>query len=747
MTEKQLVDFTGGLLVGGDTGENDDAAILPSNPGEPVRSVVLKRPGVNLQNRVQILRDLVENGLYRADADMKWIIGGGTAAGASAATLPTVSLWNPTLGLLEVGSNIVIQPLNTPPADKVESKVYTFGTGPTLATATFRTTRHAGTATTALTTSANRTRILWVETPGQSEKCLVTTSGYAPHVTTISLKPATTVTFDDLVAAIALCTTLGDAGLSFVPSVGTNPDITLPTGGDEDYAFGGTAEREMHFLLASTLKAFVEMSGNEFDATRDGDTIGIAFDTLEDRRLCRPNYCSVGTAGKGYLFYTNDEPELIPLAIPLVKRIGTALYWLDGTIVTDTVTVANPVYFGESDSTVRRINGYADVTQQAAYNPTGPFITADPISLSANPLVAQIQAICSKINNKGSLNAAETVTGVWTHSAVTNFTGGWQASLYGTTLYANNAVNGLNIVGTVDIPSDATHYTNHAFRSTTTISDATGLTSAYITGAYCTVSVNSDMPSGTGVRGFYARINTDAALRDGQELTLFKGSVAASSTLYFDPATTTVYGLDLSSVQCPLENRLATYATNNAETSTLALCKSASDTGAVTDTGSADVLGRIQFKGVYSSAWATGAEISVTQRTRPAVYSGSKVATTLDINAQYIGLSGQLNVGSVATTDITSSPSSYSLLEGTHANTVVVTNTFGNAVLRLDGASGTLVVIVNNSADYTLQIQNESGSGPTSECVLAKKTGGLFLRGDGVYLSDYWYPISGSPIV
>lgn len=341
----QLIDFT---LTGGDTGENDSTAVEPVLPGERVSSSVMGRFTWNLQNRTQTLRNFAEDTLYRLDANMKWAITGGTAAGVGAA-IPSITTWNSTSGALAVSADLLIQPLNTPATNKAETKTYTFTDSPYTGTLSFLTTRKAGTATTTTETSANRTVIDWETSADITEPCKAVISGSPPHILTITLRTGDAAVYmSDVVDALDALDLSGELSLTFSHTEdGAIVISALPA--DAHYEFSKTAERQMFLLPAATLSTFI--SSNPL--TVDGDSILMVFDDVAHQRQFIRGACTVSN-----LVLAESHPENIPMAIPLVKRIGDNLFWLDGTVSIGNST--STMYFGESQTTVNRVKGLTD---------------------------------------------------------------------------------------------------------------------------------------------------------------------------------------------------------------------------------------------------------------------------------------------------------------------------------------------------------------------------------------------------
>lgn len=430
MTSTFLVDFNGSV---NDTGEKDSTSISPVVSGERIGQAVLQRPSEVLRTRTEILRGLVENGLYRADADMKWAITG------DAGSMPAVATWTPSTGILTTSSTIRFQPLNGPNADKGESQTYTLGTD---CEVTLETTRKDYAVP-----SANETVIVWREaTLGVGVTCTVVSSGLpTAHILTISIRDDSTTTFGNVKTALnAAGAALGAVGLVSPPTYGTGSDatvVTLPeetpdesTSTSETYLFRSSYTREYHDIPAGVFSSFFAIPGNTLT---DGDTLLVKFESVAARRSTN------GTLTDAELCISSDYPKDIPCAIPLVKRVGDDLYWLDGTVVVGPSTT--PIYFGEHQKTVNRITGYAAAASMVAnITATSPApLTDDPYTNSSGILQTVLQTLADKVNKKGSLDAAESVSATWAFAKL--------PVLGGTT-------SGLSVIPSGTIPSGTLSY-------------------------------------------------------------------------------------------------------------------------------------------------------------------------------------------------------------------------------------------------------------------------------------------------
>jgi hypothetical protein len=382
---KQVVDFTQGGPLTGDSGERGNStpgvtAIKPYTDGERAVSTNFDRPPENLRQRTEVLRTEMEEQKYLQDSDMRWTLGSGNADGlhAPAADWPEVITWaqHPTdSGLrwyFEIGPGpataLVVQPLNTPRQDMQESKTWEF---PFAASGfvTIATSRRSY-------SGANIREIVWEALPfasiaginGVHEYCDLLLSGEDDHILTITIRDDDLTTVANLQTGFtAYFVSLGLAGFT----CSTSGDLTAKArigdipAGELDYIMSGTQERELHYIPTSAFVDFFDVEdplvpGSFINCLADGDTISIVWEYFVEPGGGTDGRCqAIPASGNttvlfGQLFNTRLHPEYIPLAIPLCKRIGNELVWLDGTIITESM-VAPSVRFGENGYTVDRI--------------------------------------------------------------------------------------------------------------------------------------------------------------------------------------------------------------------------------------------------------------------------------------------------------------------------------------------------------------------------------------------------------
>jgi hypothetical protein len=394
--------------AGNDTGEREVAAIAPILPGEKVKAAIMDRPMESLRNRSEVIRDELIDQKYLQDTDIRWVIADGAAnTGLNpGGELPAV-LWNlatKTFTLPVGGSALILQPIKTPVADTVEVATFTFPEGMmpdnTIdVTSTLRNYR-----------GMNRRLITWeMIDPGLTgiDKAIATLSGAPAHHVHIQVNDDDTTQVSDVSAVLAaIAGSLMTAGFSVATTGSGNAFITagvLPA----DYEYTQVHEREMHRIPDSEFVAFF---ADPTHVLTDGDTLAVWYEYMTEpgtdgggniggrRQSCTTN--SNITLDAGQLFLTSLNPELIPIAIPICKRIGDDLLFIDGTICYGHMTDPTlPIAIGEHGYTVERIYSAASSVLVNIVNlwadglaPTG---AAGTINQAFNGIVGDLAGIAA----------------------------------------------------------------------------------------------------------------------------------------------------------------------------------------------------------------------------------------------------------------------------------------------------------------------------------------------------------------
>ena len=584
----QSIFFEQGSSATGDSGErgNSTAAgggvqsVKPIADGERAHQAILRRPEENIRKRTERLRDAGEQSKYLMDSGMRWIAAGGLADGLSAGPepMPGITGWSPTptTGSFVATNPMVVQPITTPSADVQEDAAYGFPYGVDTGVITFTPISIADPPSDpdALTNKrayngANLIKIIWeaktsVELAGATVPgfCNAVLSGDPEHILTISILDTGATQLAQLDTALAALVTraelIGDIGLEYVisGSVAQVMDITDISSDPKgvDYRMVGTFEREIHYIPTATFVDF--FAANELT---DGDTLAIQFadyttdavaaDPLTGRRERVPSnnsttYPNNTTVLAADLFITSNPVDVykIPLCVPLCKRIGDDLYWLDGTVIVDSQGGA-PIYMGEHGYTVNRIVSAATTVLMNVYvDPTSP-LSADPVGLTNISIQANVENLVRYINTKGSMYQDETVTGVWTF-APPRSTGTPTADLYSAKVIST--LDGIAIVG------DYTSLYNELELSAGSVSlDTRGVhhnltfsggSAGQVWGDVTDIIVESGGTVLGTIRGLYSKIDTDVASTIG-------GTIYAANFIVDNDAdlsgADTIYGYDL----------------------------------------------------------------------------------------------------------------------------------------------------------------------------------------------------------
>ena len=330
----------------GDTGERDDLdAIAPITSGERVGQVVLRRPDENLRVRTEVDRTELEAQKYLQDSDMRWVITGGDAAGVEAGSgIPYVT-WDPVTGKFTISDQIVVQPLTTPDTDVQQVESYSFLL-PVVGGLDF--TPVGGVGGMRSYNGANRLEIVWLDAAAPTGGAEIAVSGDPLHIITITVRTDGTTTVGQVDAALLAAPVAADlitAGIGYIVTGNPAAQVNLPL--PADVIFSGNFERELHVIPVAVLAAFFGA-----ESLTDGDTLAIWYDELIDpagttgrRQSITSNVNTTLIAGQ--LTNLTTHPERIPLAIPLCKRIGDDLLFIDGTVVAGALTTSpQDTYFG-----------------------------------------------------------------------------------------------------------------------------------------------------------------------------------------------------------------------------------------------------------------------------------------------------------------------------------------------------------------------------------------------------------------
>lgn len=421
----QDVDFK----VGDGTGTNDSgnpgtiypdaaagiAATKVFSPGERVRAVVFNRPLENLRKRTETLKVETETQKYLQDTDMRWIITGGTAAGLVSGHGQPYVTWVPANNEFTISADIVLQPIAGPKTDKKGSITYVKAANwsITLSTDLYR------------FQEGHKLSIRWQEADPSTLPLRVTAETlFEPYPTlVITLCDDGTTTIGDVTTA--LNTLAGAGGFTHVTS-GSGyvllGDILVDGIANPFYDFAATYDRELHHIPASTFAAFFAT-----ESILSGDTLCLSYEwlvnpdgvTYSGRRQATESSGTSTVSLPGQLFLADAHPDRLPLSIPICRRLGDDLFFIDGTIARGDEVAG--VYFGT--------NGYTTQTFNSTTAPSGATLigvsanthaaghkSADVFNIAAGTLQATLVLLQTFINDKASLDADETVDGAWVYN-------------------------------------------------------------------------------------------------------------------------------------------------------------------------------------------------------------------------------------------------------------------------------------------------------------------------------------------
>jgi len=450
-----------------DSGErNDTDAISPFNNGERVIDTVLNRPGENLRYRSEILRRETEDQNFRSDQCTKWIIHGGSIAGAGTYiegdVLPYITDWTPD----ELGAG---NPPTDPAAPErgrfvidaaqpmiLESILSVGQDHPhvvTLSAENAAPPRSASFTLTSLYQAAeggDTVKLVWAYT-AVTATLNVSVTGDPKHIINVEVSNDGSVTLDTVrlaLAADADVTNLVDVSAPITGDSGTTIDITdldYPAAGD--YLFDSQTERQAYLITNGVLHAFFEDTPagppyNLPNLLKDGDTLGIYYPYMTDPVAFFGTHGMAGEQGgrrqatltndlinavvrisAGQLFNSSREPEKVAMGIPICKRIGDSLHFVDGTYVPEAFAtpadLPEGIHFGENGYTL--LHG---VVNNAVVNasPAAAGTSVDLWGWALGPLYTILVSAQNTINDRASLGSAETVTGSWLFSAAQTFT-------------------------------------------------------------------------------------------------------------------------------------------------------------------------------------------------------------------------------------------------------------------------------------------------------------------------------------
>lgn len=338
----------------GDTGENDAASIQPYADGENAVAAVFNRPTGHVRERTETLRAPIEDLLYSSAADKKWLISSGNSVGEHSTARASLRDWISGTGHFTLDEDILVHTMGAPKTSVAETLAIELSLGNELRFECKKTSFEG----------ANRLRVVFATDTviNLGANLVVTLSGAPEHILQVTFVDgiATAQNLRDAAVAAAVEAAIG-LDVDFTGAGSTVLDYaTIETAlGGDTYDFVATYEREVHFI--STTAMHDALAATPLIA--DGHTLILNMGTLADRRAHYDGSSDITvSAGMLHNVATNGVDK-IPNAIPLVRRVGDDLHWIDGTIVLGgTEAIPDPIYFGECQHTIDRVTaGFTDI--------------------------------------------------------------------------------------------------------------------------------------------------------------------------------------------------------------------------------------------------------------------------------------------------------------------------------------------------------------------------------------------------
>lgn len=499
-----------------DTGErNDPDAISPIDNGERVIESVLNRPGENIRNRTEFVRENLEDQMYLSDTNIRWIMQDGAIAPSGDyfnGSIGKFTDWNPVAqgvgepwntpsdpyrGYFEIDSALTLEALLSVAQDAhhVES-FYAENTLPPRSYTVYLTSRYQAAE------GGDIIRVNWAYT-ATTGVLNISVTGEPKHVINIEVSSDGSVTLNQL--ELALLADPDVVNLVAVTNDGGDTGTTIDTGevapGAGEYLFTREQQREIHQIQKAVLQSFFAGMypgaplgpGYSFpNYLKDGDTLALYYPFIKDEAGFFGNHSDPTEVGgrrqatltneaipgaqvvqirPEQLFNSSIEPEKIPQSIPICKRIGDDLIFLDGTVLTTGLSsIPGGLYYGEHQYTVDRIisgstsimvtltedwfgavpvSSGSPATIEAVINAiihdlAGPLgtnligstynagsgVSALTTPLAMGSLYTQLLGLQSGVNARAALGFDETVSGEWFFDAETSF-GGYKHQISG----------------------------------------------------------------------------------------------------------------------------------------------------------------------------------------------------------------------------------------------------------------------------------------------------------------------------
>lgn len=294
-----------------DANQGAEADIQPVVDGEDVRATLvtdgLRRPPDNLRQRTEAVRGILDDDFFLRDSDRAFALGG-----------PASATWNSGTGIFTLSGDLWGVPFLTPGnAGNTPTVGQKFG---------FAQLQRADSTpiiqvTSLITAYAGGDRLTVTTQAGGS--LTVTVTGFNIVVNIINGVSTRLQVITALNAAAVgkyLATAIAGADGDVVKTV------------QAKQALAGTWEGEAHVITAANLATFFGVGGNPLT---DGDSVCIRYDMLIQnagiggRRQSIPENGNT-TIPAAAIFNSRVHPEWLPNSLPIAKRLGAYLVFING---------------------------------------------------------------------------------------------------------------------------------------------------------------------------------------------------------------------------------------------------------------------------------------------------------------------------------------------------------------------------------------------------------------------------------
>ncbi len=461
--------------------EGNASDITQFTNGQPATADVFNAPPQNLRQRVETLRQEVEDLKYVADADRAMVL-------AIEGTLTATVISNKfSLSMSGSSPYLLIRPFIST-VDAVGSGVLSVG-GTALITLSIDTSAGApkawgqydDSAWGPATRGANAIKVKFELRTGSD---VTVAAGDEAYELVVGVPVGTT--------AGALATALEAASqavdlhlLAAAVSGQSSTAITLTSGSPITVEIAGAADAEAHKIPEAALETFfyTDSGANKLE---DGDTLAIWYDTLVDSENGsggRRQRTVDSTVSDTSLFNTRLEPSKIPGCIPVATVVGDKLFLIDGTVMTDGESIggSGSEYLPTAGGTV---SGNLTVQGNTTLGDSGTDVTLVQGVLRVGEPGDPAGSEPFRVTKDGAVTAASVATGAITATSLDAGSGTIQTT--GTAKAADAVVSGTLGVG-------AATYGASEFR----VTEAGAVTAASINAGAGTIETTGAVNSGS----------------------------------------------------------------------------------------------------------------------------------------------------------------------------------------------------------------------------------------------------------